>query len=219
MKNIILIAPQAAGKGTQSALIREKYGIPHISVGDLLRSARSNETEIGRKIIDYQDKGILVPQEIVSQILEDRLNMDDCQNGFILDGYPRNMIQAEAFDEYLKKTNKEINYVIYLNISKEEVLSRITGRRICSSCGANYNINYTSQSPNVNMVCDKCNGTLIQRSDDTEEAINKRLEIYYNDTEPLLDLYKNKNILYDIDGTKAPEEVFNEIEKIFEENE
>ena len=214
MKNIILIAPQAAGKGTQSTLIKETYGIPHISVGDLLRAARNDNTEIAKKIIEHQDKGILVPQEIVSEVLENRLNMDDCKNGYILDGYPRNMTQAIAYDEYLKKNNKEINYVLYLNVPKQEVLKRITGRRICIECGANYNINYKEQTPKTDMVCDKCNGKLTQRTDDTEEAINKRLEIYYNETEPLLELYKNRNILYDIDGTKSPKEVFEEIKNV-----
>lgn len=219
MKNIILIAPQAAGKGTQSALIEETYNIPHISVGDLLRAARNDNTETAKKIIEHQDKGTLVPQEIVSEVLENRLNKDDCQNGYILDGYPRNMSQAIAYDEYLKRNNKKINYVIYLNVPKEEVLKRITGRRICSECGANYNINYKEQTPKKDMVCDKCNGNLIQRSDDTEEAINKRLEIYYNETEALLKLYKDRNILYDIDGTKSPNEVFQDIKKVFEGNE
>lgn len=219
MKNIILIAPQAAGKGTQSALIKETYNIPHISVGDLLRKARNDNTETAKKIIEHQDNGTLVPQEIVSEVLENRLNMKDCENGYILDGYPRNMTQAIAYDEYLKRNNKEINYVIYLNVPKEEVLKRITGRRICSECGANYNINYKDQAPALDMVCDKCNSKLIQRSDDTEEAINKRLEIYYNETEALLELYKDRNILYDIDGTKSPSEVFEDIKKVFEGNE
>ena len=214
MKNIILIAPQAAGKGTQSALIEEKYGIPHISTGDLLRAARNDGTERAKTIIKYQDEGILVPQEIVTEVLEDRLMKDDCQNGFILDGYPRNLTQANLCDEFLEKIHHEINYVIYLNVSKEEVLKRITGRRMCGDCGANYNINYKEQSPKKEGICDKCNGKLIQRSDDTEESIKKRLDIYYNDTLPLLEIYKDRNILYEIDGTRSVAEVFKDIENI-----
>ena len=138
MRNIILIAPQAAGKGTQSALINEKYGIPHISTGDLLRAARNDGTERAKTIIKCQDEGTLVPQEIVSEVLEDRLLKDDCKNGFILDGYPRNLTQANLCDEFLAKIHQDINYVIYLNVSREEVLKRITGRRVCCQCGANY---------------------------------------------------------------------------------
>ena len=218
MKNIILMAPQAAGKGTQSKLIEEKYNIPHISLGDLLRAARTDNSERARTIIEYQDKGILVPQEIVNDILEERLKKEDCQNGYILDGYPRNMEQANLYDEFLKKNNQTINSVIYLNVPKEEVLKRIVGRRICEKCGASYNINYSNQMPKENMICDHCSGRLIQRSDDSEESINKRLEIYYNETEKLLKLYKDRNILYNVDGTKSPSEVFIEIQKIFEGN-
>ena len=218
MRNIILIAPQAAGKGTQSALIEEKYKIPHISTGELLRASRSEETEIGRTIIECQDKGILVPQEIVDDVLESRLVEEDCKEGFILDGYPRNLTQANSIDNFLKKINHEINYVIYLNVSREEVLKRITGRRMCENCGANYNINYIEQSPKKEGICDKCNGNLIQRSDDTEESIFQRLEIYYNDTLPLLDIYKERNILHEIDGTRSVEDVFEDIKNILGDN-
>ncbi len=218
MRNIILIAPQAAGKGTQSALIEEKYKTPHISTGDLLRAARSEETEIGRTIIKCQDEGILVPQEIVSKVLEDRLMEDDCKDGFILDGYPRNLIQANALDEFLSKINHEINYVIYLNVSREEVLKRITGRRMCEKCGANYNINYIEQRPKQEGICDKCGGNLIQRSDDTEESIKTRLDIYYNDTLPLMDIYKDRNILFEVDGTKSVQEVFEDIKNVLGDN-
>ena len=219
MKNIILMAPQAAGKGTQAKLIEEKYNIPHISLGDLLRAARNDGSERAKTIIEYQDKGILVPQEIVNNILEERLQEEDCRNGYILDGYPRNMEQANLYDEFLEKNNQSIKYVLYLNVPREEVLKRIVGRRICEKCGASYNINYSSQKPKENMTCDHCHGQLIQRSDDSEESINKRLEIYYNETEKLLKLYQDRNVLYNIDGTKSPSEVFEEIQKIFEGNE
>ena len=214
MKNIILIAPQAAGKGTQSELIEKKYGIPHISTGDLLRAARSEETEVGRTIIKYQDEGILVPQEIVNEVLEKRLMEDDCKEGFILDGYPRNLIQANYLDIFLKKINHEANYVIFLNVSRDEVLKRITGRLMCETCGANYNINYTEQRPKKEGICDKCSGKLIQRSDDTEESIFNRLDIFYNDTLPLLDIYKERNILYEINGTRSVEDVFKDIQDV-----
>lgn len=217
MKNIILIAPQAAGKGTQSAYISEYYHIPHISTGDLLRAARNDGTERAQKIIECQDKGVLVPQEIVSDVLESRLQEEDCKNGYIMDGYPRDMNQAMLYDELLNRINQKIDYVIYLNVSRDEVLNRITGRRICKECGANYNINFTDQKPKKDMVCDKCNGELVQRSDDTYESINKRLEIYYNDTEPLLDLYRDRNILYEVNGEKTPEEVFKDIKNILGE--
>ncbi len=217
MRNIILIAPQAAGKGTQSALIEEMYNIPHISTGELLRAARNEETETGRTIIKCQDEGILVPQEIVNEVLENRLMEEDCKEGFILDGYPRNLIQANYLDEFLKKINHEANYVIYLNVSREEVLKRITGRQMCETCGANYNINYIEQSPKKEGICDKCGGKLIQRSDDTEESIFNRLNIFYNDTLPLLDIYKERNILYEVNGTRSVEEVFKHIKDILGE--
>lgn len=211
--NIILIAPQAAGKGTQAALIRDKYHIPHISMGDLLRAVRNEDTDLARTVIKCQDSGILVPQEIVSEVLSERLKKEDCLNGYILDGYPRNMEQAKL----LAESGSKIDYVIYLNVKKDEVLKRITGRRMCKECGANYNINYADQSPKVSGVCDKCNGELIQRSDDTEESIKKRLDIYYKDTEPLIDLYKSENILYEVNGEKSPLEVFEDIKNILGE--
>jgi adenylate kinase len=214
MRNIILIAPQAAGKGTQSALIEEAYGIPHISTGDLLRAARNKRTKTGRTIIKCQDEGLLVPQEIVNKVLEKRLMEDDCKEGFILDGYPRNLMQANYLDEFLKKINHEANYVIFLNVSKEEVLKRITGRQMCVECGANYNINYTEQKPKKEGVCDKCGGELIQRSDDTEESIFNRLNIFYNDTLPLLDIYRERNILYEVNGIGSVEDVFKDIKNV-----
>ena len=214
MKNIILIAPQAAGKGTQSALIEERYKIPHISTGDLLRAARSETTEIGRTIIKCQDEGILVPQKIVNKVLEKRLIEDDCKEGFILDGYPRNLLQANYLDKFLKKIKHEANYVIYLNVSREEVLKRITGRQMCKECGANYNINYKEQSPKKEGICDKCGGELIQRSDDTEESIFNRLDIFYNETLPLIEIYKKRNILHEINGMGTVEEVFKDIKDV-----
>ncbi len=214
MRNIILIAPQAAGKGTQSALIEEMYKIPHISTGDLLRAARDEKTETGRIIIKCQDEGNLVPQEIVDEVLEKRLILNDCKEGFILDGYPRNLLQAKHLDKFLKKINHEANYVIFLNVSKEEVLKRITGRQMCEKCGANYNINYIEQSPKKEGICDKCKGKLIQRSDDTEESIFNRLNIFYNDTLPLLDIYRKRNILYEVNGIGSVEEVFKDIKDI-----
>ena len=214
MRNIILIAPQAAGKGTQSALIEEKYKIPHISTGDLLRAARDEKTETGRIIIKCQDEGNLVPQKIVNEVLEKRLIEDDCKEGFILDGYPRNLTQAKYLDKFLKKIKHEANYVIFLNVSREEVLKRITGRQMCDECGANYNINYKEQSPKKEGICDKCGGKLIQRSDDTEESIFNRLNIFYNDTLPLIDIYKKRNILYEVNGVGSVEDVFKEIKNV-----
>ena len=214
MRNIILIAPQAAGKGTQSALIEEMYGIPHISTGDLLRAARNKRTKTGRTIIKCQDEGLLVPQEIVNKVLEKRLMESDCKDGFILDGYPRNLMQANYLDEFLKKIKHEANYVIYLDVSKEEVLKRITGRMMCDVCGANYNINYPEQKPKKKGICDKCGGKLIQRSDDTEESIFNRLNIFYNDTLPLIEIYKERNILYKVNGIGTVENVFKDIKNI-----
>ncbi len=214
MRNIILIAPQAAGKGTQSALIEETYGIPHISTGDLLRAARNKRTKTGRTIIKCQDEGLLVPQEIVNKVLEKRLMEDDCKEGFILDGYPRNLEQANYLDKFLKKIKHEANYVIYLDVSKEEVLKRITGREMCETCGANYNINYPEQKPKKVGICDKCGGTLVQRSDDTEESIFNRLNIFYNDTLPLIEIYKERNILHKINGIGKVEEIFKDIKDV-----
>lgn len=214
MKNIILIAPQSAGKGTQATLIKDKYNIPHISMGDLLRSAKNDGTERAELIISYLNQGKLVPQDIVDSILEERLNQNDCQNGYILDGYPRTMEQALAYDNYLKKTNTKISYVINLDVPKEEVLKRITGRRICSNCGLIYNINYETQRPIKENTCNNCKSKLIIRSDDNEDAITKRLNTYYKETEPLLKLYEDKQILYKVDGTYTPDKVFESIKRI-----
>lgn len=214
MKNIILLAPQSAGKGTQAALIKEKYNIPHISTGDLLREKRKEKSEIGKIISSFIDNGALVPQDIIDKLLIERLNNKDCKNGFILDGYPRTIEQAKTLDKYLSVNNMNINYVINIDVSKEEIIKRITGRRICEKCATNYNINYESEKSKIENICDKCGGHLIKRSDDYEEAISKRLEIYYKEINLLLEFYQDKNILYKVDGCKLPNEVFKEIDKI-----
>lgn len=214
MRNIILIAPQAAGKGTQADKIKDKYNLAYISTGDILRARALINDDLGNEINNLISNGLFVSSKLIYQLIEEKITSDDCKNGYILDGFPRNIEQAIEYDKILSKYNFDIGHVILLDVSREEVTKRIVGRRICSDCGANYNINYDSQKPKQDMVCDKCSGKLIQRSDDNEEAITKRLDTYYEKTEPLVEYYENKNVLYKVDGSKDPDEVFEQIEKL-----
>ncbi len=212
--NLILLGPPGAGKGTQAKRIVEKYGIPQISTGDMFREAVAKGTELGKKAKEYMDRGELVPDEIVIGIVRERLSQPDCEKGFILDGFPRTIAQAEALDEMLDDMGRKIDAVINIVVPDEEIMKRIVYRRVCKECGAVYNLIYSP--PKQDGVCDKCGGELYQRDDDKEETVRERLRVYKEQTEPLINYYSQKEIIHDIDGTKDIEEVWKQIENVLE---
>ncbi len=212
--NLILLGGPGAGKGTQAKLIVEKYKIPQISTGDMLREAVKQGTELGKKAKEYMDKGELVPDEIVIGIVKERLKQPDCDRGFILDGFPRTIAQAEALDKILDEIGKKIDAVINIQVPEEEIVRRIVNRRTCKNCGAIYHLIYSPpKEPNK---CDKCGGELYQRDDDKEETVRERLRVYREQTEPLIEYYQKKGILYNVDGTKDINGVFEEIKSILD---
>lgn len=196
--NIIFMGPPGAGKGTQAERIVNEFGTPHISTGDAFRLAMSQGTPLGIKAKQYVDQGLLVPDEITIGIVKERLQEEDCGSGFLLDGFPRTISQAEALDEIVSSMGKQIEHVINLKVDRDQLLARLTGRRICRSCGSTYHVLFNP--PKQESVCDKCSGELYQRSDDTEEKVGTRLDEYINKTAPLLDYYRNKGLLREIDG-------------------
>ena len=201
MKSLIFIAPPAAGKGTQSEIISKKYNIPSISTGDLLRDARNQDNEIGRIIREKQDKGLLVDDEIVLNLLKNRLNESDCANGYILDGFPRNTSQAIAYEKILNELNKELGIVILLEAPKVLLMKRITGRISCPKGKAVYNSLSDHMKPVKEGICNNCGTSLVRRSDDNEETFNQRFQTYIDKTEPLINYYKEKGNLYKVDST------------------
>ena len=214
MKNIMFIAPPAAGKGTQAELVVEKYGIPHISTGDILRDISKEDSEIGKYVYETLANGELVKDEITYQLIEDRLRKDDCKNGYIIDGFPRNIAQAHEYDKILKNLGYEVGNVIFINIDKKVLEKRITGRRICEDCKTIFNINDEKSSPKVESVCDNCGGKLYQRSDDNLEAFETRYNMYVEKTEPIIDYYRKQNVLTEIDGDDTVENIFARIDEI-----
>jgi adenylate kinase len=214
MKNIMFIAPPAAGKGTQAELVVEKYNIPHISTGDILREISKEDSEIGNYVYETLASGQLVKDDITYQLIEDRLKKDDCRNGYIIDGFPRNIDQAYKYDEILDRLGYDIGNVIYINIDKKILEKRITGRRICENCNTIYNINDENNAPEIESVCDVCGGKLYQRSDDNLEAFQTRYAMYQEKTEPILDHYRKKNVLVEIDGNDSVENIFKKIDEI-----
>jgi len=209
--NIILLGPPGGGKGTQARFITEKFGIPQISTGDMLRDAVTNKTDLGLKAKEYMDAGKLVPDDLVIKIVEERLKRDDCKDGFILDGFPRTLLQAEALDKILTRMSKKIDYVINIDVPAEDIVKRLTSRRICKKCGNIYNL--LSNPPKIDGRCDICGGELYQREDDKEETVRRRLQVYKEDTEPLIMYYKSKGVLKTIDGRKDIDDVKNLIER------
>jgi len=210
--NILLMGLPGAGKGTQAEKIVSEFQIPHISTGDMFRNAIKEGTKMGLEAKTYMDKGLLVPDEVVIGIVKDRLEKDDCANGFLLDGFPRTVAQAEALDEMLNAMGKQIDAVIYIDVKRESLLKRLTGRRICRNCGATYHVIYNP--PKVDGVCDKCGGELYQRDDDKEETVATRLDVNIKQTEPLLSYYDGKNVLKNVDGNQEIDQVFSSIEQI-----
>ncbi len=216
MKNIIFLAVQGAGKGTFAKLLKEKYGYAHISTGDILRERASVGDELGTEIKNLIDNGIFVPDDIIYQAIEYKITQPECENGYILDGFPRNIEQAKGYDKILEKLGKELGVVINLVIPGEILKNRIIGRRICKDCGAIYNIYDESLQPKVEGICDKCNGEIYQRADDNEESMNKRVETYFKVTEPIIDYYKQQGVLKTVNSNRKIEETFNEIIEILE---
>ncbi|ADQ41229.1 adenylate kinase [Caldicellulosiruptor acetigenus I77R1B] len=190
---LILLGAPGAGKGTQAEYLSKRFSIPHISTGDILRENVKNETELGKKAKEYMDKGLLVPDEIVIEIVKDRISKEDCKNGFLLDGFPRTIAQAEALDKVLQELGQKIDKVLNIEVPDEKILERMSGRRICKNCGASFHVIY--RPPQKEGVCDVCGGELYQREDDKEETVKKRLEVYHAQTQPLIDYYRAKGLL------------------------
>ena len=212
--NIILMGPPGAGKGTQAVLLKDAYHIPHISTGDMFREAVEQRTELGIEAKKFMDAGQLVTDRVTIGIVADRLNKPDCQAGFLLDGFPRTTVQAEALDEVMKNIGKSIEAVINITVPKEVLTERISGRVSCNICKSVFNLK-TLPEGQANK-CAKCGGELIQRSDDQGDTVIKRLEVYETQTHPLLEFYQNENILKNIDGNRDSEVVFNNIKQILE---
>lgn len=206
---LILLGPPGAGKGTQAANIVKEYSIPHISTGDIFRKNIKEGTDLGIKAKEYMDKGLLVPDELVVAIVKDRLTEDDCKKGFLLDGFPRTINQADALDKELTDLGYKLDKVINIDVDKEELIERAVGRRVCKDCGATYHIKFNA--PKVENTCDVCGGELIQRKDDTLEIVSKRIEVYLEQTQPLIDYYEKKGILVNIDGKQDIDKVFKDI--------
>ena len=208
MKIIMLGAP-GAGKGTQAKKVAKKYNIPHISTGDIFRANIKEGTELGKRAKEYMDKGELVPDDITIGMLLDRIHKADCKNGFVLDGFPRTIPQAKSLSEALSKLNEKIDYAINSDVPDDSIITRMSGRRACLSCGSTYHIKYSA--PKKENICDNCGSELVIRDDDKPETVKKRLDVYHKQTQPLIDYYDNENILANVDGTKDMEEVFLDI--------
>lgn len=215
MLRLILLGPPGAGKGTQAARIVEKYNIPHISTGDIFRKNIKEGTELGKRAQDYMNKGELVPDDLVIEIAEARIIEEDCKGGFLLDGFPRTVYQAEKFDEFLKEAGMAIDKVLNISVDSEELMQRIIGRRVCKSCGASYHMK--NMPPKVEGICDVCGGELYQRHDDTAETVKNRVSVYDAQTRPLVDYYNNTERLAQIDGEQSQESVFASIVSVIGE--
>ncbi len=211
---LILLGPPGAGKGTQADGITSKYDIPHISTGDIFRKNIKEGTELGKQAQDYMNKGLLVPDSLVVAIVEDRLKEDDTKSGFLLDGFPRTVVHSEALDVVLSNMNASLDKVINIKVDSNILVERAVGRRICKNCAATYHIKFNPSK--VDSVCDKCDGELYQRSDDNEETVSKRVNVYFNETSPLIDYYSKKDKLVEINGEQDINKVFDDIIKALE---
>jgi adenylate kinase len=210
--NLVLMGLPGAGKGTQAEQIVEKYKIPHISTGDMFRSAIKEGTDLGLQAKSFMDKGELVPDEVTIGIVRERLSKADCEKGFLLDGFPRTVPQAEALENILSDLNRKIEFVINIDVEKELLMERLTGRRICKSCGSTYHLVFNP--PATEGVCDRCNGELYQRADDNEETVQNRLEVNLKQTKPLLDFYETKGYLRNINGQQDIRKVFADLDEL-----
>lgn len=214
MKIIMLGAP-GAGKGTQAKMIAEKCGIPHISTGDIFRANFKNGTELGAKAKEYMDKGLLVPDELVCDLVVDRIQQADCEKGYILDGFPRTIPQAEALENALNAIEQKLDYAIDIDVPDENIINRMSGRRACVGCGATYHVLFNPTK--VEGKCDVCGESLILRDDDKPETVKKRLDVYHTQTQPLIDFYTERKVLVEVDGTQSMDKVFDDIMKILGE--
>lgn len=206
---LVLLGPPGVGKGTQASNIVKRYNIPHISTGDIFRANIKEGTELGITAKSYMDKGLLVPDELVVSIVKDRLSKEDCKDGFLLDGFPRTVEQAEALDSELLKMGIKLDKVVNIEADEDVLIQRVTGRRICKECGATYHIK--NMPPKVEGVCDIDGGTLYQRDDDKVETVKTRIQVYLQQTQPLIDYYKNKGLLLDINGIRPIDDIFETI--------
>ncbi|MHC5098422.1 adenylate kinase [Peptoniphilus genitalis] len=206
---LVILGPPGAGKGTQAEYIVKRYNIPHISTGDIFRENIKNNTELGKKAKSYMDKGLLVPDDLVIALVEDRLNKDDAKEGFLLDGFPRTVAQAVSLDSILDKNDDKLTKVINISVDPEILIERAVGRRVCKTCGMTYHVKFNP--PKEKGVCDKDGTKLIQRDDDTEETVKTRISVYFDQTAPLIDYYRAQNLLIDIDGAKDIDKVFDDI--------
>lgn len=213
MKIIMLGAP-GAGKGTQAKMIAKEYGLPHVSTGDIFRANIKNGTQLGMEAKKYMDQGFLVPDELTVRILLDRVSQADCANGYVLDGFPRTIPQAEVLEEALNKLGDRIDYAIDVDVPDENIIKRMSGRRACLTCGATYHIEHIP--PKKEGICDVCGSKLVLRDDDKAETVKNRLEVYHKQTQPLIDFYTRKGVLRTVDGTLPMDEVFQAIRKILD---
>ena len=214
MKIIMLGAP-GAGKGTQAKMIADKYGVPHVSTGDIFRANIKNGTELGKEAKKYMDQGLLVPDELTVKILLDRVSQPDCKNGYVLDGFPRTIPQAEVLDKALAELGESIDYAIDVDVPDENIVKRMSGRRACVSCGATYHVVHVP--PKKEGICDRCGSELILRDDDKPETVKNRLDVYHKQTQPLIDFYTKKGVLKTVDGTVDMQDVFKAIVAILGE--
>lgn len=205
---IILLGPPGAGKGTQAKSISNRYSIPHISTGDIFRKNISENTPLGIEAKTYMDNGQLVPDEVTINMVKDRLQEEDCKNGYLLDGFPRTVSQAEALQNFIEDRGESLDTALLIFVPRDFILERMTGRRVCPSCGASYHVKF---NPAKDGKCELCGSDVVQRKDDTAETVEERLDVYEKQTQPLIDYYKKKNLLSQVDGTKAINEVFEEI--------
>lgn len=217
MKNIILIAAPAAGKGTEAAKLKEEYNIPHISTGDILREKSKENSEIGRDINNKINNGIFVSDELILELLKERIQCDDCKNGYILDGFPRNVAQAKSYQMMLEQLNKEIGIVVVIDIDKNIAASRISGRLSCPNCKEVYNTSSEEMKPKINGICDKCGKELIKREDDNEQTYLSRYNTYIEKTSPLISFYENQGVLYHVDGNKGALDTHKQVKEILGE--
>lgn len=212
MLRLVLLGPPGAGKGTQASKIAEKYGIPHVSTGSIFRRNAEAGTPLGKKAKEYMDRGELVPDDLVIELVLDRVMEADCKNGFLLDGFPRTVYQAQHFDQFLSEKNMTIDHALNIEVAREELMERMIGRRVCKNCGATYHIK--NMPPKQSGVCDICGGELYQRPDDSEETVDNRIRVYEKQTKPLAAYYESAGVLNHIDGVGTLGQVFSEIVKV-----